>query len=100
MNQFFLLFILKVVGLGNYSLPSTRHSVGMSVLNRLAEDLGIKWTYEKKCSGFVAKYSTDRCQVLLLKPKLAMNINGKSILRTGECFQQQCRALEQIGWTY
>ncbi|XP_065067959.1 probable peptidyl-tRNA hydrolase isoform X2 [Rhopilema esculentum] len=73
--------IKLVVGLGNYSLPTTRHSVGMSALNKLADHLGVKWVYEKRCSGFIANYLSEKFQVVLLKPKLAMNINGKSILK-------------------
>ena len=75
--------MFQVVGLGNHSLPSTRHSIGMSALKHLAECLGIGWTYEKKCSGFIAQYLTETCKIFLLRPKLPMNINGKSIIRTG-----------------
>eukprot|EP00795_Rhopilema_esculentum_P010499 gene10499-19213_t len=53
----------------------------MSALNKLADHLGVKWVYEKRCSGFIANYLSEKFQVVLLKPKLAMNINGKSILK-------------------
>lgn len=79
--------IKLVVGLGNHSLPSTRHSVGMSALNHLADQLGIKWSYDKKCLGFVANYQTEKYELMLLKPKLAMNINGKSIFRAVNLFR-------------
>jgi len=76
-----------IVGLGNHSLISTRHSIGMSVLNHLAENLGTRWTYERNCLGFVARYLTETSEVLLLKPKIAMNINGRSILKTVNYYQ-------------
>ena len=70
-----------MVGLGNHDLPGTRHSVGMSVVDHLASQLGATWKYNKQCIGYVAVSHMEGQQVVLLKPKLAMNINGRSIGR-------------------
>lgn len=78
-------FLLQIVGLGNHGMPKTRHSVGMQVVNRLATQLGIQWRKDvKKCGGFVAVCNLcDQQKVILLKPKVAMNVNGSSVHKTG-----------------
>eukprot|EP00794_Sanderia_malayensis_P015733 gene15733-17318_t len=52
------------------------------VLNSVAKDLGISWKYDKKCTGFIAQLETHCETVIFLKPKIPMNINGKSIAKT------------------
>ena len=70
-----------MVGLGNIDFPGTRHSVGMSVVDHLAKRLGATWKYNKQCIASVAVSQLNGRQIVLLKPKLAMNISGKSIGR-------------------
>ncbi len=62
---------------------TTRHSIGMAVLNKLVEDLNLPWHYESRCTGFIARLSTENHDIVFLKPKIPMNINGRSILKTG-----------------
>lgn len=63
----------------------TRHSVGMQVINQLANQLRVSWTNERKtCQGFVAIHTFENQQrCILLKPKVAMNINGRSVQKAG-----------------
>ncbi|XP_076093531.1 putative peptidyl-tRNA hydrolase [Mytilus galloprovincialis] len=70
-----------VVGVGNLDMLETRHSVGMQVINQLANHLRVSWTNERKiCQGFVAIHTFENQQrCILLKPKVAMNINGRSV---------------------
>ena len=79
----FLCFFLQVVGLGNYTLPNTRHSVGMLVVDCLSQQLGASWQFNRRSLGHVAVTKVNNHQLIMLKPTLAMNVNGKSISRTG-----------------
>ena len=69
-------------------MPKTRHSVGMQVVNRLASQLGVQWRKDmKKCGGFVAVCDLcDEQKVIFLKPKVAMNVNGRSVHKTGTVY--------------
>lgn len=79
----FLFWFLQVVGLGNHSLPDTRHSVGMLVVDCLARHLGAIWHFNSRSIGHLAVTNVDDQEIILLKPTVAMNINGRSIARTG-----------------
>jgi len=96
-----------VVGLGNYPFPLTRHSVGQYVLDSFASRLNAPLTYNQLAGGWtctgevtippkVLPYrkpnaltkSEDspptplqdtRVKITLLKPKMLMNVSGKSI---------------------
>ncbi|XP_071377008.1 peptidyl-tRNA hydrolase isoform X1 [Centroberyx affinis] len=72
-----------VVGLGNPGMEGTRHSVGMAVLGALAARLGAadRWRGDKHVSGEVIVSETQHTQVVLLRPKLLMNINGVSVAK-------------------
>jgi len=72
-----------VVGLGNYTLPDTRHSVGMLVVDCLSKQLGAAWQFNRRSMGHLAATTMNNHKLILLKPTVAMNINGKSIARTG-----------------
>ena len=65
-------------------MPSTRHSVGMRVVDGLARRLGTKWQYNGRCLGYLAVAQVNSRQVVLLKPKMAMNLNGRSVVRAGK----------------
>ena len=82
-TEFFSVFFLQVVGLGNYTLPNTRHSVGMLVVDCLSQQLGASWQFNRRSLGHVAVTKVNNRQLIMLKPTLAMNVNGKSISRTG-----------------
>ncbi|XP_031726447.1 peptidyl-tRNA hydrolase isoform X2 [Anarrhichthys ocellatus] len=73
-----------VVGLGNPGMEGTRHSVGMAVLAALAARLGVadRWRGDKHVSGEVIVVSP----VVLLRPRLLMNLNGVSVAKAAGKF--------------
>ncbi|NWT12817.1 PTH hydrolase, partial [Vireo altiloquus] len=78
-----------VAGLGNYGLWGTRHSVGMEVLDRLALELEVAkgWRMDKRCCADVALAIADGLQLVLLKPRRFMNLNGLSIASAAEIYK-------------
>ena len=80
--------LLQVVGLGNYILPDTRHSVGMLVVDCLGKQLGATWQFNRKSMGHLAVTKMNDQQLILLKPTVVMNLNGKSISRAGKLLSQ------------
>ncbi|XP_069562049.1 peptidyl-tRNA hydrolase [Brachyistius frenatus] len=72
-----------VVGLGNPGMEETRHSVGMAVLAALAARLGVadRWRGDKYVSGEVILSEVQRTHVVLLRPRLMMNVNGVSVAK-------------------
>ena len=80
---YFIVVSVQVVGLGNLSLPDTRHSVGMLVVDCLAKCLGATWHFNRRSLGHLAVTKVDNQELILLKPSVAMNINGRSISKAG-----------------
>lgn len=78
--------VCQVVGLGNPGMEGTRHSVGMAVVSALASRLGMadRWRGDKHVSGEVIVSDVERMHVVLLRPRLLMNINGVSVAKAGE----------------
>ncbi|XP_065784480.1 peptidyl-tRNA hydrolase isoform X4 [Muntiacus reevesi] len=74
-----------VAGLGNPGLPGTRHSVGMAVLGHLARRLGVaeSWVRDRRCAADLALASLGDAQLVLLRPRRLMNLNGHSVARAG-----------------
>ncbi|OWK10706.1 hypothetical protein Celaphus_00005207 [Cervus elaphus hippelaphus] len=72
-----------VAGLGNPGLPGTRHSVGMAVLGHLARRLGVaeSWVRDRRCAADLALASLGDAQLVLLRPRRLMNLNGHSVAR-------------------
>ncbi|XP_013870090.1 peptidyl-tRNA hydrolase [Austrofundulus limnaeus] len=72
-----------VVGLGNPGMEETRHSVGMAVLGALAARLGVsdRWRGDRHVSGEVILSEVQDTQVVLLRPRLLMNINGVCVAK-------------------
>lgn len=69
-----------VMGLGNHGMAGTRHSVGMEAVTHIAAELGLRWSPDRDCKGTVAMGQTDAgTDVVLLRPKLLMNVNGRSV---------------------
>eukprot|EP00064_Thunnus_orientalis_P017222 superscaffoldBa00003605_g17302 len=64
-------------------MESTRHSVGMAVLGALAARLGVadRWRGDKQVSGEVIVSEVQHTHVVLLRPRLLMNINGVSVAK-------------------
>ncbi|KAK9974327.1 hypothetical protein ABG768_022430 [Culter alburnus] len=77
-----------VVGLGNPGMSGSRHSVGMAVLTTLAERLGTpdSWRPDREVSGEVVVTQLQDIQLVLLRPKLLMNINGVSVAKAASKF--------------
>lgn len=75
-----------MVGLGNPGMDGTRHSVGMAVLSALAARLSVahRWRVDKHVSGEVIVSDEHTAVVVLLRPRLLMNINGVSVAKAGE----------------
>uniref|UniRef100_A0A8C0BKM7 peptidyl-tRNA hydrolase n=1 Tax=Buteo japonicus TaxID=224669 RepID=A0A8C0BKM7_9AVES len=63
----------QVAGLGNYGLRGTRHSVGMAVVDR-------------RCCADVALATTRGLELVLLKPRRLMNLNGLSVTSAAEIY--------------
>ncbi|XP_022094730.1 probable peptidyl-tRNA hydrolase isoform X3 [Acanthaster planci] len=81
-----------VVGLGNHSMPETRHSVGMATIDRLCRRLKGTWNKDRDCQGDIAVATlADQHQIILLKPRLLMNINGRSVIKTARKYQVASR---------
>lgn len=68
-----------IVGLGNPGerYANTRHNAGFMVADRLAADLGVNWTREKKFSARVAKAESSK--LVLCKPLTYMNLSGQTV---------------------
>ncbi|XP_074967988.1 peptidyl-tRNA hydrolase isoform X2 [Phalacrocorax aristotelis] len=79
---------VMVAGLGNYGLRGTRHSVGMAVLDRLARQLAVAegWRSDRRCCADVALATAHGLELLLLKPRRLMNLNGLSIASAAEIY--------------
>ncbi|NWX06541.1 PTH hydrolase, partial [Caloenas nicobarica] len=77
-----------VAGLGNYGLWGTRHSVGMAVLDRLARQLAAaeSWRADRRCCADVALAAARGLQLVLLKPRRLMNLNGLSVASAAEIY--------------
>ncbi|KAG8934752.1 hypothetical protein FRC02_009333 [Tulasnella sp. 418] len=93
---------ILLVGLGNYSHPNTRHSVGQVVVEALANRFNVDLANDRSVSGWTGTFQVDipplkvkgkkkatspmpdeptpeTVQITLLKPKLLMNISGKAV---------------------
>ncbi|XP_043094208.1 probable peptidyl-tRNA hydrolase [Puntigrus tetrazona] len=72
-----------VVGLGNPGMNGSRHSVGMAALAALAERLGVtdSWRSDRQVSGEVIVTQLQDIKLILLRPKLLMNVNGVSVAK-------------------
>lgn len=80
--------MFQVVGLGNPGMNGSRHSVGMAVLTTLAERLVApdSWRSDRQVSGEVIVTQLQDIQLVLLRPKLLMNVNGVSVAKAGEMY--------------
>ncbi|KAF9784406.1 peptidyl-tRNA hydrolase [Thelephora terrestris] len=74
---------LLLVGLGNFPLPATRHSVGHLIIDSLATRLGIPLAYDASVHGHHGKgqvtHPTTPYEVTLYKSKSLMNVSGPSV---------------------
>lgn len=67
-------------------MPGTRHSVGMEVLGQIARRLGVaeKWARDSRCAADLALAPFGDAQLVLLRPRRLMNVNGRSVAQAGE----------------
>lgn len=67
-------------------MPGTRHSVGMAVLGQIAQRLGVaeNWAQDSRCAADVALAPLGDAQLVLLRPRRLMNVNGRSVAQAGE----------------
>ncbi|XP_057610444.1 probable peptidyl-tRNA hydrolase [Chionomys nivalis] len=77
-----------VAGLGNHGMPGTRHSVGMAVLGQIARRLGVaeSWARDSRCAADLALAPFGDAQLVLLRPRHLMNVNGRSVAQAAELF--------------
>ncbi len=70
-----------IVGLGNpgADYTSTRHNVGFSVVERLAEHWRARWGLEKKFKARLARTELEERRVLLCQPQTYMNASGEAV---------------------
>ena len=68
-----------IVGLGNigHEYDGTRHNIGFSVVDYLAEEAGATW--EDKRYGFVTTIRVKNQTLILLKPSTYMNLSGNAV---------------------
>ncbi|XP_077987012.1 putative peptidyl-tRNA hydrolase [Glandiceps talaboti] len=88
-----------VVGMGNHSSVYTysRHNVGMTLVNRMAKEMQLSWKRDKECQGDVAIATIEENhQLILLKPRLFVNVNGQSVSKTAEKFQLSAKDIYLI----
>lgn len=57
-----------------YSL--TRHNVGFSILNKLAEELKVKWIKKDKFHAYISEIEINNEKTLLIKPDTYYNETG------------------------
>ncbi|MDY6367886.1 MAG: aminoacyl-tRNA hydrolase [Clostridia bacterium] len=69
-----------IVGLGNpeKKYENTFHNLGFTVVDKVAEKLGVTFGKEK-CKALVAEYGTGANKVLIAKPLTYMNLSGESV---------------------
>ena len=70
-----------VVGLGNPGprYAGTRHNIGFMVLDRLAEQLGVRFRKSWFRAGLYGKVRVNGEEVVLLKPQTFMNASGLAV---------------------
>ncbi|KAL4623126.1 putative peptidyl-tRNA hydrolase [Arapaima gigas] len=80
-----------VVGLGNPGMAGSRHSVGMAVVAALSGRLGVseRWRGDRHVCGEVALCEFGDSQLILLRPRVLMNINGISVAKAAAKFHIQ-----------
>lgn len=70
-----------IVGLGNIGdeYQGTRHNVGFSTIDKLADKLNLSFKLETKFKGLIAQANYNGEKVILLKPTTYMNLSGEAV---------------------
>jgi peptidyl-tRNA hydrolase, PTH1 family len=68
-----------IAGLGNIGAEydHTRHNIGFDILNKLAEQEGLKWEVDNQAYSCEMKYKGR--SLILIKPTTYMNLSGKAV---------------------
>lgn len=74
--------IRLIVGLGNIGpeYEDTRHNAGYWFADAVANDLGARFTHERKFHGDVARAKVAGSELWLLKPTTYMNRSGQAVV--------------------
>ncbi|KAI7899560.1 peptidyl-tRNA hydrolase-domain-containing protein [Cokeromyces recurvatus] len=80
---------ILLVGLGNKTLPNTRHNVGMMVLDSIVKSLDLTWSQNRNWKSDTTettikverKDETREYQVTFLKPRKLMNVSGSCVAK-------------------
>ncbi len=74
--------IRLIVGLGNIGAEydDTRHNAGFWFVDAVANDLGVRFSHERKFHGEVARGRVGSSEVWLLKPSTYMNRSGQAVV--------------------
>jgi PTH1 family peptidyl-tRNA hydrolase len=74
--------IRLIVGLGNIGpeYEDTRHNAGFWFADAVANDLGARFSHERKFHGDVARARIGSSEVWLLKPSTYMNRSGQAVV--------------------
>ena len=70
-----------IAGLGNpgSQYSETRHNIGFSVLEKIAHELGFKFTYSSRFSSEKAIFDINGRKTLFVRPMMYMNRSGQSV---------------------
>lgn len=68
-----------IIGLGNIGAEyeGTRHNIGFMVVDRLAQEAGVKFVTDRYASRTEIKHKG--CTLVLIKPTTYMNLSGKAM---------------------
>ena len=74
--------IRLIVGLGNIGpeYEDTRHNAGFWFADAVANDLGARFSHERKFHGEVARAKVGSSELWLLKPSTYMNRSGQAVV--------------------
>lgn len=74
--------IRLIVGLGNIGpeYEDTRHNAGYWFVDAVANELGARFSHERKFHGDVARAKVEGSEVWLLKPSTYMNRSGQAVV--------------------
>lgn len=72
-----------IVGLGNPGpdYENTRHNIGFMVLDKIAENNRVKFSFKKDFLGEIANINIKGNKAILLKPHTLMNLSGNSVIK-------------------
>lgn len=71
--------IKLIIGIGNYGneYKNTRHNIGFTIIDFLAEDKQIY--FKKNKYGYSCSFTNDDCKFILLKPTTFVNNSGLAV---------------------